>query len=87
MSSSHGMGDYNEFRDEFEVEGTSISPNRLRGLVNKLIASTDIKITEFQRIIGVNANSYGRFMTGKVRERRARGALGLGGSKFVPWSW
>ena len=40
--------DYDAYREEFEASGCSTTPNRLRGMVNKLIASTDIKIGEFQ---------------------------------------
>ena len=54
--------DYHDFYDDFQEEGTRITPARLRAQINKLLENTDIKIGEFQRIIGVNANSWGKFM-------------------------
>lgn len=59
---------YNDFLDDFQEEGTRVTPGRLRGQINKLLQDTDIKITEFQKIIGVNANSYGKFMHGKYKD-------------------
>ena len=63
--------DYHDFYEEFEEEGVarSLTPNRLRAQVNKLLQDTNIKITEFQKIIGVNANSYGKFMHGKYKDQ------------------
>jgi hypothetical protein len=61
--------DYNEFREQFQDEGTNVTPNRLRGQINKLLQNTDLKIGEFQRMLGVNANSYGKFMTGKYKDQ------------------
>mmetsp|Transcript_20967 Transcript_20967/g.67644 ORF Transcript_20967/g.67644 Transcript_20967/m.67644 type:complete len:232 (-) Transcript_20967:176-871(-) len=37
-------------------------------MINKLLESTDIKIGEFQKMIGVNANSWGKFMHGKYKD-------------------
>ena len=37
--------------------------------IRKLLSSTDIKIGEFQRILGVNANSYLKFMNGKYKDQ------------------
>ena len=48
--------------DEFVAQPLTITPARLRTKIVKLLASTDIKIGEFQRMLGVNANSYGKFM-------------------------
>ena len=52
--------------------GTRITPARLRAQINKLLENTDIKIGEFQRIIGVNANSWGKFMHVSLIQRRLR---------------
>lgn len=60
--------DYHDHHDDFQEEGTRVTPARLRAQVHKLLESTDIKITEFQKIIGVNANSYGKFMHGKYKD-------------------
>ena len=43
--------------DDFIDEGVKITPARLRTKIVKLLAGTDIKIGEFQKLIGVNANS------------------------------
>ena len=48
--------------EDFMAQPLTITPARLRSKITKLLASTDIKITEFQKMIGVNANSYGKFM-------------------------
>ena len=47
--------------EDFMAQPLTITPARLRSKITKLLASTDIKITEFQKMIGVNANSYGKF--------------------------
>ena len=62
---------YHDFYDDFQDEGVprSLSPNKLRAQINKLLQDTTIKITEFQKIIGVNANSYGKFMNGKYKDQ------------------
>ena len=60
--------DYHDFYDDFQEEGTRITPGRLRNQINKLLETTDIKIGEFQRMIGVNANSWGKFMHGKYKD-------------------
>ena len=48
--------------DDFARQPLTITPARLRSKITKLLASTDIKIGEFQKMLGVNANSYGKFM-------------------------
>ena len=48
--------------DDFTSQPLTITPARLRAKINKLLTSTDIKIGEFQKMLGVNANSYGKFM-------------------------
>ena len=53
---------------EFEATPLTVTPGRLRGQIRKLLESTDIKITELQRMLGVNANSYGKFMNGKYKD-------------------
>lgn len=45
------------------------TPNQLRGRIRKLLQQTDIKITEFQRMLGVNSNSYNKFMNGKYKHQ------------------
>ena len=62
------MDDYSSFRDEFEATPLTVTPGRLRGQIRKLLETTDIKITELQRMLGVNANSYGKFMNGKYKD-------------------
>lgn len=63
------MTDYHEFREEFEETRLTVSPNQLKAKIRKLLSSTDIKIGEFQRILGVNANSYLKFMNGKYKDQ------------------
>ena len=63
------MTDYHEFREEFEETCLTVSPNQLKAKIRKLLSSTDIKIGEFQRILGVNANSYLKFMNGKYKDQ------------------
>ena len=60
--------DYHDYFDDFQDEGTTVTPGRLRAMINKLLESTDIKIGEFQKMIGVNANSWGKFMHGKYKD-------------------
>lgn len=48
--------------DDFTSQPLTTTPARLRAKINKLLTSTDIKIGEFQKMLGVNANSYGKFM-------------------------
>lgn len=67
MASSR-PADYLDHYDDFQEEGTRVTPARLRSQINKLLQDTNIKITEFQKIIGVNANSYGKFMHGKYKD-------------------
>lgn len=54
--------DMEDLWDDFTSRPISITPARLRAKINKLLTSTDIKIGEFQKMLGVNANSYGKFM-------------------------
>ena len=61
-------GLYGDHQDEFQITPLTVTPGRLRGQIRKLLETTDIKITEFQRMIGVNANSYGKFMNGKYKD-------------------
>ena len=60
--------DLDDLYDEFMSRPMSITPAKLRSKINKLLSSTDIKIGEFQKMIGVNANSYGKFMHGKYKD-------------------
>ena len=61
--------DYLDYYDDFEEEGTRITPNRLRAQINKLLQDTDIKITEFQKIISVNPASWAKFMHGTYKDQ------------------
>ncbi len=54
--------DMDDLYDDFVSQPISVTPARLRSKIVKLLASTDIKIGEFQKMLGVNANSYGKFM-------------------------
>ena len=60
--------DLDDLEIDFMDRGISITPARLRSKIMKLLSSTDIKIGEFQKMIGVNANSYGKFMHGKYKD-------------------
>ncbi len=39
--------DYHDHYDDFQEEGTRVTPARLRAQIHKLLQDTDIKITEF----------------------------------------
>lgn len=58
--------DYYELMD---VARRRWTPNQLRARIRKLLQHTDIKITEFQRMLGVNSNSYNKFMNGKYKHQ------------------
>lgn len=58
--------DYYELMD---VARRRWTPNQLRARIRKLLQQTDIKITEFQRMLGVNSNSYSKFMNGKYKNQ------------------
>jgi hypothetical protein len=59
---------YDTFRDDFY--GTKApSPNALRGSIRRFLQNTGMKVGEFQRIIGISAPPYGRFMNGKYKDQ------------------
>jgi hypothetical protein len=60
--------DRNDLYEEFISSPITITPARLRTKIRKLLTSTDIKIGEFQKMLSVNANSYGKFMNGKYKD-------------------
>lgn len=67
-ASSDFTADYHSFEDEFF--GTKApSPNALRGQIRRFLQNTGMKVSEFQRIIGVAAAPYGRFMNGKYKDQ------------------
>lgn len=62
--------DSDDFEDDaFEDEALrqAGSPVAIRGKILKFLQTTDVKITEFQSILGVNSNSYGKFVNGKYK--------------------
>mmetsp|Transcript_110791 Transcript_110791/g.203100 ORF Transcript_110791/g.203100 Transcript_110791/m.203100 type:complete len:312 (-) Transcript_110791:83-1018(-) len=64
--------DESEEEDYLEMMGMARrrwTPNQLRARIRKLLQQTDIKITEFQHMLSVNANSYNRFMNGKYKNQ------------------
>ena len=60
--------DLDDAYDDFMSSPIQTTPAKLRRQIMKLLASTDVKIGEFQKILGVNANSYGMFMHGKYKD-------------------
>ena len=63
--------DYHDLYDDWQDDNSKkmASPNVLRGQIRKFLASTGCKITAFQKIIGVNGNSYNKFMNGKYKDQ------------------
>ena len=45
------------------------TPNQLRAKIRTLLQKTDIKTTEFQKMLSVNSNSYNRFMNKKYKDQ------------------
>ena len=44
-----------------------LSPQALRGKIRTFLQKYNVTATSFQKVIGVNANTYGTFMTGKYK--------------------
>lgn len=60
--------DYDAY--EFEWQRTNApTPNTLRGQIRRFINSGVMKVGAFQRLIGVAAAPYGRFMNGKYKNQ------------------
>lgn len=62
--------DYDNSEDDaFEEEALrrAGSPVAIRGKILKFLQTTDVKIGEFQNILGVNSNSYNRFVNSKYK--------------------
>ena len=53
-----------------------LSPQALRGKIRTFLQKYNVTATSFQKVIGVNANTYGTFMTGKYKH--ASSAMGNG---------
>lgn len=45
------------------------TPNQVRARIRTFLQKTEVKITEFQGMLGVNGNSYNRFMNGKYKDQ------------------
>lgn len=45
-----------------------LSPQALRGKIRKFLETYNVTATSFQKVIGVNSNSYGKFMTYKYKD-------------------
>jgi len=62
---------YLDFFDDFIGDPTlkPVSPNALRGQMRKFLASSEMKVGDFQRILGVNAGSYNTFLNGKYKDQ------------------
>ena len=54
--------DMDDLYEDFTSSPVTVTPAKLRSKLTKLLASTDIKIGELQKMLGVNANSWGKFM-------------------------
>jgi len=63
--------DYHDLYDDWQDDNSKKmpSPNVLKGQIRKFLASSGCKITAFQKIIGVNSNSYNKFMNGKYKDQ------------------
>tara|TARA_B110000305_G_scaffold236194_1_gene297132 strand:- start:16 stop:1077 length:1062 start_codon:yes stop_codon:yes gene_type:complete len=63
-------GAYHEFwQDWCDGDGVKrLSPQALRTKIRKFIETYNVTASSFQKVIGVNANSYGKFMTGKYKD-------------------
>ena len=76
-SSSHdphtaaAMAAYHDLYEEFEDDRDAhrLTPARVRSALNKVLQETDMKIGEFQRMLGVNANTWGKFMTNNYKDK------------------
>ena len=60
--------DMDDLYEDFTSSPVTVTPAKLRSKLTKLLASTDIKIGELQKMLGVNANSWGKFMHGKYKD-------------------
>lgn len=63
--------DYHDLHDDWLDDNSkkAPTPNTLRGQIRKFLAATGCKITAFQKIIGVNSNSYNKYMNGKYKDQ------------------
>ena len=61
---------YHDLWDDWS-EGVGIkrlSPQALRGKIRKFLETYNVAVTSFQKVIGVNAASYSKFMNGKYKD-------------------
>ena len=65
------MAAYHDLYEEFEDDRDAhrLTPARVRSALNKVLQETDMKIGEFQRMLGVNANTWGKFMTNNYKDK------------------
>merc|ERR1740138_1570419 len=55
--------------DDYDMFARRWTPNQLRAKIRTLLQKTDIKTTEFQKMLSVNSNSYNRFMNNKYKDQ------------------
>ena len=54
---------YYDFYDDFLDDGVSVAPKALRAKIRTFLETWNVTATSFQKVIAVNSNSYGKFMT------------------------
>lgn len=59
---------YDEYADEFEYAKPT-NPTILRTKIRKFLAEFDVTTTSFQNLLGVNSNSFGKFMAGEYKNK------------------
>mmetsp|Transcript_23258 Transcript_23258/g.77101 ORF Transcript_23258/g.77101 Transcript_23258/m.77101 type:complete len:119 (-) Transcript_23258:54-410(-) len=62
---------YREKCDEYADAPPSkpLSPARVRAAINKVLQETDVKIGDMQKLLGVNANTWGKFMKNEYKDK------------------
>ena len=60
---------YDDFYDDFLDAGVSVAPKTLRGKIRNFLETYNVTATSFQKVISVNSNSYGKFMTGHYKNQ------------------
>ena len=62
---------YREKCDEYADAAPSkpLSPARVRAAINKVLQETDVKIGDMQKLLGVNANTWGKFMKNEYKDK------------------
>lgn len=77
---------YHDFLDDFYDGAKAVSPAALRTKIRKFLESYNVSASSFQTVIGVNAGSYSKFMTGHYKDKWAATQNGTyNGAAYFFW--